>query len=65
MCSSDLAAKARAALDGRPCAEIRDVTRAAAPVLRHRLVLSFEAESDGVEPDTIIARLLEASPRSG
>ena len=32
-----LAAKARAALDGRPCAEIRDVMRAAAPVLRHQI----------------------------
>jgi MoxR-like ATPase len=60
-----LAAKAHAALDGRPCAEIGDVERAAPAVLRHRLVTTFEADSDGVTPDAIIARLLHATPRSG
>ena len=53
-----LAAKAAAALDGRPCAEIRDVHRAAASVLRHRLVTTFEAESEGIRPDALIDRLL-------
>ena len=60
-----LAAKAHAALDGRPCAEVRDVERAAPAVLRHRLVTTFEADSDGVTPDAIIARLLDATPRGG
>jgi MoxR-like ATPase len=60
-----LAAKAHAALDGRPCAEIRDVERAAPAVLRHRLVTTFEADSDGVTPDSIIVRLLDATPRGG
>ena len=60
-----LAAKAHAALDGRPCAEIRDVERSAPAVLRHRLVTTFEADSDGVTPDAIIARLLDATPRGG
>ncbi len=60
-----LAAKAHAALDGRPCVEIRDVERAAPAVLRHRLVTTFEADSDGVTPDAIIARLLQATPRGG
>ena len=53
-----LAAKARAALEGRPCAEVRDVNRSAAAVLRHRLVTTFEAESEGIRPDAIIDRLL-------
>jgi MoxR-like ATPase len=53
-----LAAKAAAALDGRPCVEVRDVHRAAAAVLRHRLVTTFEAESEGIRPDAIIDRLL-------
>ena len=53
-----LAAKARAALEGRPCAEVRDVNRSAAAVLRHRLVTTFEAESEGIRPDAIIERLL-------
>jgi MoxR-like ATPase len=59
-----LAAKARAALEGRPCAEVRDVNRAAPGVLRHRLVTTFEAESEGIRPDAIIERLLGAeAPR--
>jgi len=53
-----LAAKAAAALDGRPCAELRDVHHAATAVLRHRLVTTFEAESEGIRPDAIVERLL-------
>jgi MoxR-like ATPase len=53
-----LSAKAHAALAGRPCVEVRDVFRAAPAVLRHRLVRSFTAETDGIDPDDIIARLL-------
>lgn len=60
-----LAAKATAALDGRPCAEIRDVHRSAAAVLRHRLVTTFEAESEGIRPDEIIQRLLGADAPQG
>ena len=56
-----LAAKAAAAIDGRPAAELADVRRLAPAVLRHRLVLSFAADSEGVTADTIIARLLEES----
>ena len=57
-----LAAKAFAALDGRPCAEIRDVRRAAPAVLAHRIVTSFEAESEGVTAGTIVQRLLAEGP---
>jgi MoxR-like ATPase len=59
-----LAAKALAAFDGRPCAEVRDVNQAAAAVLRHRIITTFEAESEGIRPDAIIARLLgvDAAP---
>ncbi|MFM1996418.1 MAG: ATPase RavA [Planctomycetota bacterium] len=53
-----LAAKAIAALDGRPCVELGDVHRAAPAVLRHRLVTTFEAESEGIRPDAIVQRLL-------
>ncbi|MEX2672791.1 MAG: MoxR family ATPase [Phycisphaeraceae bacterium] len=53
-----LGAKARALLDGRPSASIDDVRSVAKPVLRHRLVTSFAAESEGVTPDDIVARLL-------
>ena len=53
-----LSAKAHAALAGRPCVEVHDVFRAAPAVMRHRLVRSFAAETDGIDPETIIARLL-------
>ncbi|MAE67436.1 MAG: AAA family ATPase [Phycisphaeraceae bacterium] len=54
-----LAAKARAALDGRPEVAVDDVTALARPVLRHRLVLNYNAEAEGQTPDTVIERLLE------
>jgi MoxR-like ATPase len=60
-----LAAKAHAALDGRPCVEIRDLNRAAPAVLRHRLITTFEADSEGISPDEIIARLITLRARSG
>src|SRR5690606_14736064 len=54
-----LAAKGRALLEGRFNASLDDVVRVAAPALRHRLILSFEAEADGVEPDRLIASLVD------
>jgi len=57
-----LGAKARALLLGRTHVTCEDIQALAAPVLRHRLVLSFVAESEGVTPDDVIARLLEATP---
>jgi len=55
-----LAAKTRAILDGRSAPDPEDVRFAAVPVLRHRLVTSFTAEADGIDPVKIIARLLES-----
>ncbi len=54
-----LAGKARAALMGRPCVTVEDVTAVAAPVLRHRLILNFEAQSENLSPDELIKRLME------
>jgi MoxR-like ATPase len=54
-----LAAKGYALAAGRPNVELEDISRAAYPALRHRLLLSFEAEVDGVEPDAVIGELLE------
>ncbi len=53
-----LAAKARAVLHGRPCAATEDVKAVAAPVLRHRVILNYNAEADGVTPDELVRRLL-------
>lgn len=54
-----LGAKALAALDGRAAPVIEDVRSIAVPVLRHRIVTSFNAEADGVSPVDVIERLLE------
>jgi MoxR-like ATPase len=54
------AARARALLDGRAYATPHDVKRVAHAVLRHRLILSYEAEADGVRPDAVIDALLAA-----
>jgi len=60
-----LGAKARALLDGRSVAAPEDVRAVALPVMRHRVLLNFQAEADGIDADQIVARLLEtvrASP---
>jgi len=57
-----LAAKARAVLDGRFAATIADVRHVAPPVLRHRIVTTFHAEAEGVDPDKVVAHLLEVIP---
>jgi MoxR-like ATPase len=50
-----LGAKARAAMDGRPAPDIDDVRAVALPVLRHRLVVNFQGEAEGVSPERLIA----------
>ncbi|RMG04505.1 MAG: MoxR family ATPase [Planctomycetota bacterium] len=57
-----LGAKARALLHGRPYVACEDIRELAAPTLRHRLVLGFVAESEGVTPDDIIRHLIENTP---
>jgi MoxR-like ATPase len=59
-----LAAMARAAIQGRPCATVEDVQAVAAPVFRHRLVLNFNAEADRVTSDELVRRLIEIVPRT-
>jgi MoxR-like ATPase len=62
-----LGAKARAVLAGRPHVSVKDVQSVAYPVLRHRIVTNFQAESSGIKSDEIVRRLMEAvpTPRSG
>jgi MoxR-like ATPase len=54
-------AKARALLQGRSHATIADVQDLAAPVLRHRILLNYKAEAEGVTVDQLIGRLLEGA----
>ena len=55
-------AKARALLQGRSHVAVEDIQALAAPVLRHRIVVGFAAESDGVTPDSIIRRIIDNTP---
>jgi MoxR-like ATPase len=57
-----IGAKARALLDGRAVASPDDIRAVALPVLRHRVLLNFQAEADGIDADQIVGRLLEAVP---
>jgi len=57
-----LAAKARALLHGRYAATREDVHALAAPVMRHRLLLSFAAEAEQKDADDVVAALLQAVP---
>lgn len=54
-----LAARARAVLDGRLSPSLDDVAALAAPILRHRMALSFAARADGITLDGIVAKLRE------
>jgi MoxR-like ATPase len=54
-----LASKIGALFDGRFAASIEDVKAVAAPALRHRVLLSFEGEAEGVRPDTIVQEILD------
>src|SRR6187399_3231680 len=62
-----LGAKARALTNGRYHVSFEDIRALAHPVLRHRVLTNFHAQSEGITSDTLVDRLLEsvATPRSG
>jgi len=57
-----LAAKAVAVLEGRANVAFADIQRVAKPVLRHRMIRSFEGEADGILTDSVTEALLEQVP---
>ena len=57
-----MTSKVLAMIDGRYHASVNDVIRVAPAVLRHRLVRTFEAETDGRSVDQIVRQLLDALP---
>jgi len=57
-----LAGKARAALRGRSHVAIDDIQALCLPVLRHRIIPNFAARSEGMTPDSLIAKLLDEIP---
>ncbi|HZJ09583.1 MAG TPA: MoxR family ATPase [Trueperaceae bacterium] len=58
-----LAAKGFALAAGRPNVELEDIRRAVPPALRHRLLLSFEAEVEGAEPDQVLSDVVSGLER--
>jgi MoxR-like ATPase len=62
-----LAAKARAVLHGRYYVSGDDIRAVAPAVLRHRVLLNFQAEAEKIDSDFVIAKLIEAvpEPKSG
>jgi MoxR-like ATPase len=58
-----LAGKVRALTDGRFNVSYDDIEAVAAPALRHRLILNFEAEAEGITTDHIIGQILRDVPR--
>jgi MoxR-like ATPase len=55
-----LAAKVRALLDGRYNVSFEDLRRVYLPSLRHRVLLNFEAQAEGVEPDDVLLKVLDS-----
>ena len=56
----DRCARANAWLDGRSYVTPEDIQALAPDVLRHRVLLNYEAEADGIDPDRLISILLDA-----
>jgi MoxR-like ATPase len=59
-----LAGKVLALREGRANVAFADVAQVAAPALRHRLILSFEGQADGVDPDEIVREAVAAVPQA-
>jgi len=57
-----LAARAEAFLEGRPFVTPSDIKSVALDVMRHRVITTYEAQAEGVEPDDIINAVLDAVP---
>ena len=57
-----LAGKIMALLDGRFNVAFKDIRAAALPALRHRIILNFDGEAEGIAPDALITSILDATP---
>ena len=57
-----LAAKVRALLEGRYNVSFEDVRRVYLPALRHRVILNFEAQAEGIDTDNVLLEILEKLP---
>jgi MoxR-like ATPase len=57
-----LCAKVRSLLDGRYNVSFEDLRRVYLPGLRHRVLLNFEAQAEGVDPDEVLLKVLDSVP---
>ncbi len=57
-----LGGKIRALFEGRFAASVDDIRYAAVPALRHRMLLSFEGEAEGISTDEVLAQIIEKLP---
>src|SRR5262249_6490429 len=57
-----LAAKVRALLEGRFNVSFEDVRRVYLPAMRHRVILNFEAQAEGITTDHVLAEILKGLP---
>jgi len=57
-----LAAKVRALLEGRYNVSFEDVRRVYLPAMRHRVILNFEAEAEGITTDSVLLQILDKVP---
>jgi len=60
-----LASKVRALLEGRYNVSFEDVRRVYLPALRHRVILNFEAQAEGIDTDHVLLEILEKLPEKG
>jgi MoxR-like ATPase len=60
-----LASKVRALLEGRFNVSFEDVRRVFLPAMRHRVLLNFEAQAEGIDPDQVLLDVLEKVPEKG
>src|SRR5499426_3902464 len=56
-----LGAKVRALAEGRYNVSVEDIKAMAAPALRHRIILNFEGEAEGIDTDNLITRIMEST----
>lgn len=57
-----LSAKCKALVAGRPTVSVQDLREVALPALRHRVVLNFEGEAEGLTPDAVIQNIVDTLP---
>ena len=60
-----LASKVRALLEGRYNVSFEDIRRVFLPTMRHRVLMNFEAQAEGVDPDQVLLDILENVPEKG